>query len=308
MACPPSLDTPPKYDRLVITSGNIMLDGASASTIFRTSGLRASANEVCTVLDEALSTAHDRVKPWCLDDAKGILYVPDDCQVRRCDVKKLATKEEEEEAEPEQVIIVAKIFLLSNALPPTFSPSKDIPFLIQTLHRQLDGSSSGSVLDSIVLSVDGITYDEMDDQGRQEIPSVSWQGLLDVWQAVEALKKDGKVSRIGVSELNLGSLEKLSKSVEIQPDINHLSLNDCCVFPKSLVKYAKEHRIELLTHGDATAIMPKESFDELVKKHHLTPESGLIPRWVTKYSLIHPERNVVLDKGYIVIADTLKRS
>lgn len=110
---------------------------------------------------------------------------------------------------------LAKIFLLSNALPPTFSPSKDIPFLIQTLHRQLDGSSSGSVLDSIVLSVDGITYDEMDDQGRQEIPSVSWQGLLDVWQAVEALKKDGKVSRIGVSELNLGSLEKLSKSVEV---------------------------------------------------------------------------------------------
>lgn len=45
------------------------------------------------------------------------------------------------------------------------------------------------------------------------------------------------------------------------------------------------------------AIMPKESLDDLVRKHHLAPESGLIPRWVTKYSLIHPERNVVLDKG-----------
>ncbi|KAI9230260.1 MAG: hypothetical protein DHS80DRAFT_29041 [Piptocephalis tieghemiana] len=307
MGNPPSLGDLPEYDRLVLASGNVMRDGVSASTIFQAGGLRASANEVCTVLDVTLNAARDRMKPWCLDTSKNILYAPDDCQTRGHGAKGPKEKEEEDKEEPEQVNLVAKVFLLSNALPPAFSPSKDIPFLIETLHRQLGHAGSGVVMDSIVLSVDGITYDEMDDQGRQEIPSVSWQGLLESWKVVEEMKRKGEVSRIGVSELNLGSLQDFSKAVETQPDINHLSLNDCCVFPKSLVQYAKDHQIELLTHGDATAIMPKESLDDLVRKHHLAPESGLIPRWVTKYSLIHPERNVVLDKGYIVIADALKR-
>jgi hypothetical protein len=65
---------------------------------------------------------------------------------------------------------------------PGFDAGKDVEFALDTLRKQLGLRVDARSMASIVISVDGIAFDELDDEGRQSISSTSWVGLLSIWK------------------------------------------------------------------------------------------------------------------------------
>ena len=88
--------------------------------------------------------------------------------------------------------------------------------------------------------------------------------------------------------------------------------------PKTLIMYAKEHNIELLTHADCTDILPPGTTRELLgpgengagllaaRPDAADCEPGLKgdiePQWVIKYTAVVKNRGVIENKGYLAVA------
>ena len=83
--------------------------------------------------------------------------------------------------------------------------------------------------------------------------------------------------------------------------------------PKSLILYAKQEKIELLTHNDCTNILPEGTVRELLgsgeKGFHLLADTSkalhgdLEPQWVVKYTAVVRDRGVIENKGYFAMAE-----
>lgn len=176
-------------------------------------------------------------------------------------------------------------------------------------------------IDLLIVSFPGVSFDA-DDEDEEE-PQLSQDGegedltaMVETWIALEHLHGEGTVKQIGLSEFGSERLEKFLPRTKVRPSVDQINVRDCCVVPKSLILYAKQEKIELLTHNDCTNILPSGTVRELLETSEngagvlAGPEEGskglkgdLEPQWVVKYTAVVRDRGVIENKGYFAMAE-----
>lgn len=167
---------------------------------------------------------------------------------------------------------------------------------------------------------------------EDEAEEKDWNEYLKIYTTMEECLKEGKVNQIGVSGFTKDELERLCNTVQHRPSIDEISLQNCCVTPRDLIEYAKPHNIQLFTHNDVKNVLStldfwgilqkfgirssyasdskqslrgKESEEDPADKVQEFTNETVQPKWVVRYSVMVKNRGVVVNKGYIVMADNL---
>lgn len=206
------------------------------------------------------------------------------------------------EGDRSQYEVTVKMFYLT--APGSTEPlsTEQLNVAIQDLETAL--GISEIKIDHFVLSLPHQSFDE---NGLDETEVVSFSksvqdSVLPVWAKLSELRQSGRIGRLGVAEFGKQELEILKTAADAQglsvPEINQVNLQDCCVLPKDLINYSKEQKIELLTHGDATEILPSATFSSILKPYlPATAATALSPNFVLKYSAFITSRGLITKKG-----------
>ncbi|KAL4784758.1 NADP-dependent oxidoreductase domain-containing protein [Aspergillus varians] len=179
-------------------------------------------------------------------------------------------------------------------------------------------------IDLLIVSFPGILFDAEDDS-EEDVNSVDdgseeqsddFDSLVQTWRSLESLYDQGKISQLGVAEFGNERLARFLEHTRVKPAVDQINLKDCCVVPKSLILYAKQEKIELLTHNDCNDILPVGTTRELLGPGERgagilasSPEAGdgvqgkIETQWVVKYTAVVKDRGVVENKGYFALAD-----
>jgi len=195
-------------------------------------------------------------------------------------------------------------------------------------------------IDLLIVSYPGVSFDADDEgdgegdgevsadedessahsSGETEVEGEGLEAQVKTWRVLEQLHDQGVISQLGVSEFSSERLSKLLPEVKVRPTVDQINVKDCCVVPKSLIVYAKENKIELLTHSDCTDILPPGTTRELlgpgkdgagiiaahpdVRADEPGPglKGDIEPQWVVKYTAVVKNRGVVENKGYFAVA------
>lgn len=181
-------------------------------------------------------------------------------------------------------------------------------------------------IDLLIVSFPGILFDAEDDsEEEEEVSSVDdgseeqsddFDSLVQTWRSLETLYDQGKISQLGVAEFGSERLAKFLEHTRVKPSVDQINLKDCCVVPKSLILYAKQEKIDLLTHNDCNDILPVGTTRELLGPGERgagilasTPDAqdgvqgDIETQWVVKYTAVVKDRGVVENKGYFALAD-----
>ncbi|BFZ61634.1 hypothetical protein YB2330_002707 [Saitoella coloradoensis] len=199
------------------------------------------------------------------------------------------------EADPSEYEISAKLFLLTSENTP--ERSTHVRAAVDKALQALGVSK----LNQLVVAFPDITFDAEDDASDFKDEDV--EEWMHAWRPMEDLQKEGKVDALGVSEFGTKRIQRFMKETTVKPKVDQLNLRDCCVVPKSLIMYAKEQGIDLLTHGDSPRILSEDTLKDILDEFKLE-QSGrrVVPQWVIKYAAVVKSRGVVETKGYIAFA------
>lgn len=175
-------------------------------------------------------------------------------------------------------------------------------------------------IDLLIVSFPGILFDADDDS--EEEPSESGEGedaddfesIVQTWRTLEGLQEKGMIAQLGVAEFGSERLSRFLPNTKVKPSVDQINLKDCCVVPKSLILYAKQENIQLLTHNDCNDILPVGTTRELLGPKGAgilasAPDAqdgiqgDVEPQWVVKYTAVVKDRGVVENKGYFALAD-----
>ncbi|PLN84731.1 Aldo/keto reductase [Aspergillus taichungensis] len=178
-------------------------------------------------------------------------------------------------------------------------------------------------IDLLIVSFPGILFDAEDDSDEEEDTRSSDNGseepddfdsMIQTWRALEALQEKGMIAQLGVAEFGSDRLTRFLPHTRVKPSVDQINLKDCCVVPKSLILYARQEKIQLLTHNDCNDILPVGTTRELLgpagagilasrsdAKDGI--EGDVEPQWVVKYTAVVKDRGVVENKGYFALAD-----
>jgi len=182
-------------------------------------------------------------------------------------------------------------------------------------------------IDLLIISYPGVSFDADDDGEEASVDenastdsdeSQNLDAQVRAWKVLEEYHSKGIISQLGLSEFSSDRLDKFLPAVSVKPTVDQINVRDCCVVPKSLILYAKDKNIELLTHNDCMDILPCGTTRELLGPgpngaHILAskadaPESepglkgNIEPQWVVKYTAVVKDRGVVENKGYYAVA------
>lgn len=217
--------------------------------------------------------------------------------------------------ERSQYDITVKLFFL-----PSTKPSERCTHTqdaISLVLRELHVPS----IDLLIVSFQGISFDADDDEDEEVEDGSPQQAeqldeMLKTWQTLEVFHAKGVVKQIGLAEFGSERLKKFLPRTKVRPSVDQINVRDCCVVPKSLILYAKQEKIDLLTHNDCTDILPKGTVRELLGTgengvHLLSDtadgQSGIKgevePQWVVKYTAVVRDRGVIESKGYFAMAE-----
>jgi glutamate--cysteine ligase regulatory subunit len=181
-------------------------------------------------------------------------------------------------------------------------------------------------IDLLVVSLPGISFDADDEGEDEDIASETGSGsngnlddfdsMIRTWRTLETLQEKGTIGQLGVAEFGSERLAKFLPHTKVQPSVDQINVKDCCVVPKSLILFAKQERIELLTHNDCTDILSPGSTRELLGSGEngagvlATSADGsgglkgdIEPQWVVKYTAVVKDRGVIENKGYFALAE-----
>lgn len=236
---------------------------------------------------------------------EGILYVP------AIDFSQSGLMEERSEYN-----ITVKLFFL----PGTFLSKRHkyaqeaVGLVLQELHVPS--------VDLLIVSFPGVSFDADDESEQGESETCKQDAaddigsMVETWRALEQLHADGLVLQIGVSEFGSERLAKFLPRTLIRPSVDQINVRDCCVVPKSLILYAKEQNIELLTHNDCTNILPRGTVREVLGSGEKDAavlvgadvcsdglKGEIEPQWVVKYTAVVRDRGVIENKGYFAAAE-----
>ncbi|CEL07650.1 Putative Gamma-cysteine synthetase regulatory subunit [Aspergillus calidoustus] len=180
-------------------------------------------------------------------------------------------------------------------------------------------------IDLLIVSFPGILFDAEDDS-EEEISSVDdgssteqaddFDSTIQTWRTLESLHEQGKIAQLGVAEFGSERLARFLPHTKVKPSVDQINLKDCCVVPKSLILYAKQEKIDLLTHNDCNDILPVGTTRELLGPGERgagilasAPDASdglqgdIETQWVVKYTAVVKDRGVVENKGYFALAD-----
>jgi len=208
--------------------------------------------------------------------------------------------------------ITAKLFFL----PTTESASRGrhIREAIDLVLKELNMPS----IDLIIISFPDISFDADDDEDEDlegdEQEAEHLEAMVKAWRSLEELHARGTVAQLGLAEFGSERLKRFLPRTQVRPSVDQINVRDCCVVPKSLILYAKQEKIELLTHNDCTNILPKGTIRELLgtgKGGAAVLADGddpgikgdVIPQWVIKYTAVVRDRGVIESKGYFAMAE-----
>lgn len=229
--------------------------------------------------------------------------------------------------ERDQYDITVKLFYL-----PGIAPSKRGQHTKEAIDLVLKELHVPSI-DLLILSFPGISFDADDEDLSSdedaspvgtssndcedgETPAEDIDTMVTAWRTLEDLHDQGIIARLGVAEFGSHRLSKFLPKIRIPPSVDQINVRDCCVVPKQLILYAKQQKIELLTHNDCTNILPRGTIRELLGSgqtgaHILAGEGGeenglhgdVEPQWVVKYTAVVKNRGVIENKGYFAAAE-----
>ncbi|MCJ1251549.1 hypothetical protein MMC30_008784 [Trapelia coarctata] len=176
-------------------------------------------------------------------------------------------------------------------------------------------------IDLLIVSFNGISFDadgdedeDVEDNSPQEAEQLD--EMVKTWETLEYFHAKGIVRQIGLAEFGSERLKRFLPRTKVRPSVDQINVRDCCVVPKSLILYAKQENIELLTHNDCTDILPKGTVRELLGTGengvHLLSDAAngldglkgeVEPQWVVKYTAVVRDRGVIESKGYFAMAE-----
>lgn len=174
-------------------------------------------------------------------------------------------------------------------------------------------------IDLLIVSFPGILFDADDDSEEEDNANNGeddFDSMVQTWRVLETLHEQGMIAQLGVAEFGCDRLARLLQYTQVKPSVDQINLKDCCVVPKSLILYAKQEQIQLLTHNDCHDILPVGTTRELLgpaeKSAGILASSSdandgikgdVEPQWVVKYTAVVKDRGVVENKGYFALAD-----
>lgn len=175
-------------------------------------------------------------------------------------------------------------------------------------------------IDLLIVSFPGILFDADDDSDEEDTTTSGEQddfdSVVQTWRVLESLHEQGMIAQLGVAEFGSERLARFLPHTKVKPSVDQINLKDCCVVPKSLILYAKQEQIQLLTHNDCNDILPVGTTRELLGPAEKgagilasAPEANdgiqgdVEPQWVVKYTAVVKDRGVVENKGYFALAD-----
>ena len=217
--------------------------------------------------------------------------------------------------ERSQYDITAKLFFLpdTSATERCRHTQDAIDLVLRELHMPS--------IDLLIVSFPGVSFDADDEdeeepQWNQHGEGEDLSAMVETWKTLENLHSKGIIKQIGLSEFGSERLEKFLPRTRVRPSVDQINVRDCCVVPKSLILYAKQEKIELLTHNDCTNILPSGTTRELlgagekgagVLAGSESDSNGLKgevePQWVVKYTAVVRDRGVIENKGYFAMAE-----
>ena len=177
-------------------------------------------------------------------------------------------------------------------------------------------------IDLLIVSFPGISFDA-DDDGEEESYSEDEDNneeadpmdtMVGTWRTLEKLHHEGVIAQLGLSEFGSDRLANFLPATKVRPSVDQINVKDCCVVPKTLILYAKQEGIQLLTHNDCTDILPSGTTRELLGEHGAgvlssgssSDDEGvkgnIEPQWVIKYTAVVKDRGVIENKGYFAMA------
>lgn len=210
-----------------------------------------------------------------------------------------------------QYDITVKLFFL-----PTTDTTQHTEHVHEAMQNVLQELGVPSI-DLLIISFPGVTFDADDDAepGMEDTSESQEQlaSMIKTWQALESLHVSGTVAQLGLAEFGSERLKRFLPGIRVRPTLDQINVRDCCVVPRSLIMYAKQEKIELMTHNDSTNILPKGTIRELLGDGEggagvlCTDPSGALcgevePQWVVKYTAVVKDRGVVENKGYFAMA------
>lgn len=230
--------------------------------------------------------------------------------------------------EPSSYEITVKLFFLPNS--PASCRCAQTREAVDLVLRELHVSS----IDLLIVSFPSISFDAEDEddpdaetntQGTPDSDEAIEDGeavaedidtMIKTWECLEELHDKGVIRSLGVSEFGSDRLSKFLQKSRVRPSVNQINVQDCCVVPKPLILFAKQERIELLTHNDCTNILPSGTVRELLGPgpdgagvlavegtHSQGLEGNVEPQWVIKYTAVVKNRGVIENKGYFALAE-----
>jgi len=179
-------------------------------------------------------------------------------------------------------------------------------------------------IDLLIVSFPGIAFDADDSDGEGEEHGAEFSPpeprlgddavaedvdtMIATWECLEELHDEGVIATLGVSEFGVDRLSRFLKRARVRPSVDQINVRDCCVVPRPLIAYARQERIELLTHNDCTNILSRATLRELLAENGLGAallgeNSEAEPQWVIKYTAVVRDRGVVENKGYFALAE-----
>ncbi|KAK2814550.1 hypothetical protein FQN49_008155 [Arthroderma sp. PD_2] len=178
-----------------------------------------------------------------------------------------------------------------------------------------------SSIDLLIVSFPEVSFDA-DDDGEEEVSNgdeteSDLDNIVKTWRALESMHEHGTIAQLGIAEFDSSRLTKFLAETKIRPSVDQINVKDCCVVPKSLILYAKQENIELLTHNDCTDILPRGTTRDLLSRGEngagilaatADADDGGIkgdiePQWVIKYTAVVKDRGVIENKGYFALAE-----
>ncbi|EDP52331.1 hypothetical protein V6000_003437 [Aspergillus fumigatus] len=301
--------------KLILSTSNLMTSGGSSvirhsgttkSNVELINSLRANfqAAQQLAAAAEAEAKPTERYKAWTSmqDDA---LYIP------AIDFSQHGLAEERS-----QYDITVKLFYL-----PGIPVSRRCAHTRQAIDLVLKELHVDSI-DLLIVSFPGILFDAEDDSEGEvssddgsEEPD-DFDSIIQSWRTLEGLHEQGMIAQLGVAEFGSDRLARFLPHTKVKPSVDQINLKDCCVVPKSLILYAKQENIQLLTHNDCNDILPVGTTRELLGPGEKgagilasAPDADdgikgdVEPQWVVKYTAVVKDRGVVENKGYFALAD-----
>ncbi|KAJ8611122.1 hypothetical protein MRB53_038117 [Persea americana] len=314
VAAQPAMKKRDAYRRNIIAGGGAVVrrNNAQKSNVEFTSSLRANFSAAQHIRANGHREEHSTAPYTTWTSQSG-----DELFIPSLDQSKSGLTEAREKYE-----ITAKLFFIprNSASCRCAQTRSAIKLVLSELHVQS--------IDLLIVSYPGVFFDADDEdtgepaQGTDHdaAEAEDMSSMIDTWKCLEELHDEGVIKKLGVAEFGTERLSRFLARSRVRPSVNQINVRDCCVVPRPLILYAKQEKVELLTHNDSSNILPQGTVRELLghgqngagilaQSHDQVGLAGNVePQWVMKYTAVVKDRGVVESKGYFAMAELLQSS